>query len=1190
MELSSPSNPEVDSSARPSRRKSGRVTKQTKFLSPGSSTKRKRTDDEEEDGDSRAHDSTDPEPEDDANEDEPDEELRERRRKQKSKTAAKGKPAAKKQKPNGISAATHTTLVRRPAKKTAKAKPSGVPSAADAGGLYGKVFGGNERLDSVAADWLRRFAAHEANALAELVNLVLRCAGCEIEVDGHDIEDPDNATNKLSDIQDEFQAQNLSEYPLISRSKGTATFKKTLTNFVNTFIHTVAAKGLLTGQLELIENIQIWIGSMSSAPNRPLRHTATLASLEITSALTELARSAKDNQAKIGRQIQGEKKNKKVNQARVKSLAESEREAGEREQQLKDIIKDWFDVVFVHRYRDVDARIRVDCVAYLSEWACTYSDEFLDGQHLRYLGWVLSDESAQVRSQVTRDMQKLYADDKNIGLLRQFTDRFRPRMVEVATRDGDLGVRCFSIELLNILRQQGLLETDDIDTIGKLMFDNETRVRNTVAPFFAAIVEDLYQAKRDEFEGVEEEALQDFEQNEDEDDPEAHRLDWLRLKSIAQLLRSYDTEDDNSVRPIDVEAQIFNDTDDPIHSRVSLATEAFFDHVPVLKHWESLAGLLLKDITRHANIADPSDVPAYIENAAELEAAEQAILLDVLNVSVKYTLRNFATDAGGTAKKKKTKRELEAHAQEQESAAQRLAALIPRLLKKFGESPGTASAVLRLEAVLKLDVFAQLREDSTTFANLLEDIRRQFMSHEAASVINSAKRALLHARNTDELQEVTDGKLSVLWDDTTLTFARLCKGQELSIRGSLHSSIVHALSTTVLRIANLASISNCIEPLEKAHNVSQKSKTKSHGSRTTITPINCLLDIVRRGILSSDSSLTLEEADEVAEDALISQAMNALIFYFTWHVLSLRQTRPTASSSLSDLYDHYTALQTSLRALITSRRGADSLRIQAASLILEIATLFSTLRHIPSDDIRDTLNLPSSARLPSQARKSVLAVFIASERDYARKASKSLVDPAEDTAEDQAETQRQEEEALEAEPESSDDEMDEDEDEDVDAEAQSRAQLKKNKKDKAALLAEQALCQITGKLVLALVGGCIDDDGATKKRLLRNRNKLGKNYAEIVNALEKGEKRSKPKTRAAAASAAPRPQSRAETVEDREEPAEGDEGEDDPLVEEDGEEDLRRRELIEGVDDDGEEAEARVEDLDAAEVESVLGD
>ena len=143
MELSSPSNPDVDSSARPSRRKSGRVSKQPDFLSPGNGKRKRRTEGVQagdEDVDQDMEDASDVD-DNEENDDEPDEEeLREERRKKKRKVAAdKPKPATKKQKPNGVITGTSTTLARRPAKKIPKPQKGQIESALQVGGLYGET-------------------------------------------------------------------------------------------------------------------------------------------------------------------------------------------------------------------------------------------------------------------------------------------------------------------------------------------------------------------------------------------------------------------------------------------------------------------------------------------------------------------------------------------------------------------------------------------------------------------------------------------------------------------------------------------------------------------------------------------------------------------------------------------------------------------------------------------------------------------------------------------------------------------------------------------------------------------------------------------------------------------------------------------------------------------------------------------
>lgn len=47
--------------------------------------------------------------------------------------------------------------------------------------------------------------------------------------------------------------------------------------------------------------------------------------------------------------------------------------------------------VFVHRYRDSESLIRVECIKALGGWMKVHPDYYLEGNYLRYIGWVLSD-------------------------------------------------------------------------------------------------------------------------------------------------------------------------------------------------------------------------------------------------------------------------------------------------------------------------------------------------------------------------------------------------------------------------------------------------------------------------------------------------------------------------------------------------------------------------------------------------------------------------------------------------------------------------------------------------------------------------------------------------------------------------------------------------------------------------------
>lgn len=68
------------------------------------------------------------------------------------------------------------------------------------------VFQSGDPSEDVVTRWLSAYNEDNFSALADLVNLVLRCAGCSIGITSDDVNDEDNVMNKLIDIQEEHQA------------------------------------------------------------------------------------------------------------------------------------------------------------------------------------------------------------------------------------------------------------------------------------------------------------------------------------------------------------------------------------------------------------------------------------------------------------------------------------------------------------------------------------------------------------------------------------------------------------------------------------------------------------------------------------------------------------------------------------------------------------------------------------------------------------------------------------------------------------------------------------------------------------------------------------------------------------------------------------------------------------------------
>ncbi|TID18688.1 STAG-domain-containing protein [Venturia nashicola] len=1152
MELSSP-DPEATVV---STRRSGRVSQKPKILSPSSATgsKRKRGDADTDIDMEDAGEEDEEEESSEESEGEPDpEELKERKKKARiQKKAAPKKPAAAKppaKKAKQTNGGT-VSLAIRPAKpKVPRKKPQHQAADAEAvGGLYAEVFGKGQSLDDAAAAWLAKFNNIESEAMADLFNFTLKCAGCDHKINAADVEDPDEFTNKITDIQEAFGA--VTDYPLISKSKGSNAFRDSYTGIFASLMATMAKTGQLFSNEAFNEVLNAWLSTMASSGNRPLRHTATTASLSVISALCRIGHDSLEASSKTLRQAEGEKKKTRVNKERVAELEKKVSAAQEQKEAIDEIITAWFDTVFVHRYRDVDPKIRDEAIRALGEWIILYPDHFFEGQFLRYMGWVLSDTNKDTRHEVLRALMRLYKLPEKLSGLRTFTERFRSRIIEMAARDSDPAVRADAVQLVDLLREAGFLEPDDLDTIGRLIFDTEPKVRKSVVGFFTENINELYRSKIEDLGG--EEALEEALPNVDtEDDFDTPKLVWIKLKCLAETLRVYDAVDE--IEPDDV--QVLHRAGAPdsyilvpqrLESRFSLAAEALYDKLPEIHEWEVLSGYLLYD---HSQTPDEelngasSDVA--FKQAFKIDEREEVLLLEVLNSSVKLKLKS-TIDSNSDKKKKLTKAQKAEADELQETAARHLAQLIPRLLNKFGAIPEAASAVLRLQHILNLEIFQELRQDLTAYSALLDDIKKQFSSHGKPEVLQEASVALLHAKSYEDLEEVTEGKLNELWDDTINTFHALSKGRDLSTRGNLAEEILTGLENSVLRIANLSSISDSREYLDTAPVITQKTKSKSKQSASQAgadSAILSLISIISRGIPNPDLP---DEDTDVQENNLVLQATVAVNSYFMWQILSMKKLVEASGrvpyTTLSDVAEKRDAYVRALTEVLPTRKAADELRLALAGFLIDLYCMFGGLvtlrpkagtKNPPAntqgdgDDEDPETYKTLAMEIPREAQLLLLQILGATEKQFAKRTKKKLEEEIEDDP------------VTDEEPEESDND-----DEAEEGDEQKLAHT---------LLAERRLCEFTGKLIMGVWGGWLDgevegafqaeddaeesdaDDegkpkrkkskkgkekkvGAVEWRIKRNARHLGPNFKALIDSFEANRPGAPKKTRTKARS------------------------------------------------------------------------
>ncbi|KAL3478630.1 hypothetical protein BJX99DRAFT_102407 [Aspergillus californicus] len=1096
------------------RRKSGRTTRKPELYSQSigasngvidDSAKRKRTTtgDDNDDENEGADDASGLESEDGEDDEDPDEEeLREKKRAarrastKKTSTGTKAKPrsqgarSSKKPKVTGNGVANQLAL--RPASNGRKPavrprKPTVRPSLiAGESGLYAEVFGKGRNAETVAADWLSRYQQEQTVAMRDLVNLVFRSAGTDLEVTTDDIEDPDHIRDRVKDFQNQYDAQGISEYPLISKSRTFRSFQPVLENFFMALVQTLHHSSVLYDDKLLYENLQSWLSSVSSSSCRPFRHTATVVALSNMNALCEIARELMTSVSTSRKQLENEKKKKTVNKGRVDAIKSSVQEGENKLELVDDLLKDGVNIIFVNRYRDVDPKIRAESISALGKWMHSYREYFFEGQFLRYCGWIISDSDVHTRSVALRQLLNVYSSKDNIAGVRSFNERFRQRFVEIACHDSDVGMRTMAIELLDHIRDAGLIEPADVDTIGRLIFDTEARVRRAAGPFFVANVQDVFDSTTEDVS----DELNEMFADEDEDDFESPKRAWIKFKCLTDILQAYDTpEDESAPEPDSKSRDVFSGV--PMDSRFVLATEAIYAHFNELKNWQSLAGYLLFDHSQISDAPSDDDTTEEVKQLYKMQEGQEVVLLEVLCCAVKLQILDVAKsdiDKRGRKVKALTDRIPEL----QEEIAHGLAQIIPQLLNKFGSTPEAASAVLRLEHLVDLDKIQDLQKDATAYTSLLNDINKQFLTHSDQDVLAEASVAFLHAKSSDDMREALENKIQELWDDMMDTFGRLSSQKAITNDSPISPSVLNELNNTVTRISNLSSVTDCTQILETP----LSSRSKGRSKKELEAPFNIVLRLVQRGLRQEAPVETEEDEDsDKTENEVVINSIRTLLFYFMWKVQNLRGALETGKAKFNTSYFEALtkcreSLVEALVGIMQERSGLDDIRFIASTTLLDLQTLFGTFRNagLNAGNDEDTIFQAQSLvhEIDSDVQDLITKIHGIALRTYSKKAGVPY-EPAEDDA-------PASDSELEREP------SDDEEDPSGDSQAIHAERLRSK------IIAEQRLCELTGKVVLAIIGRILDTSepksGQLKKKLLKYKNQLGSNYREVLVFLE----------------------------------------------------------------------------------------
>ncbi|KAI0342546.1 hypothetical protein BDW22DRAFT_1357931 [Trametopsis cervina] len=729
--------------------------------------------------------------------------------------------------------------------------------------LFNAIMNPSAALQSTVEEFLESLGQTPGLAQAELVNSILRACGCNHTIDGDEVVDYDGVVDALDNITEALKQNDTPVYPLTSKLPAFKPFRASLSEFLSRLISSAAAMGQLYST-DLMTTLQAWVVAMSSSQLRSFRHTASVVALEVETALCEVAASVEKEAEVVSRQKEGERKRKKgrgePTTAREKELDGKGAEVRERRTKLAEYIKEFVDGVFVHRYRDLDPNIRAECISAMGLWFSRYPAHFLDGQYLRYVGWVLSDSNTHVRLEAVKALSLAYAQAEVVGAgaLQHFTERFKPRLVEMAMGDTELNVRISVVQVLQAIDGHGLLEDEQRAKLCLLIFDEEVKMRRVVGRFV---------------KGVWEERLEERLVGKK---PDAKDKKKAGIKALAMLLvewgKALDTgkgiEDDDDPDEDGEQSEgsgpgrrkeVVGIVGPEQKSRTVLAVEALWDEIPEVSDWESLLDLLQLDHSaseegsrsRNNKRGKQTAVESSVDEVWRLEDVEEGALLSVLSAAIRR-----AKVAAGAAKK----------GEEDTVSSDITRALIkalPRLFAKYQTDPGRMSDVLHLPQLMNLNMYLEMRM-MTAYVGLWDDVIKQFTSHSAQIVLSTAVTTIRCMIDATSLSNTNSAKVLELEELLSTSLRDIIRGRDELEIATFSEDEVLTLTGVCTRLATLAGTRDMTAWVEEDEGGMQSSAW------------DIIMALVERGKLGYKE-----------EESMIDQALHLQTLYIIWKTRGL---------------------------------------------------------------------------------------------------------------------------------------------------------------------------------------------------------------------------------------------------------------------------------------------------------------
>uniref|UniRef100_A0A8C1JWK6 Stromal antigen 2a n=1 Tax=Cyprinus carpio TaxID=7962 RepID=A0A8C1JWK6_CYPCA len=406
--------------------------------------------------------------------------------------------------------------------------------------------------------------------------------------------------------------------------------------------------------------------------------------MKLMTALVNVALNLSINLDNTQRQYETERNKsigKRANE-RLELLLQKRKELQENQDEIENMMNAIFKGVFIHRYRDVIAEIRVVCIEEIGMWMKMYSEAFLNDSYLKYVGWTMYDKQGEVRLKCLTALQGLYYSRELNARLELFTSRFKDRIVSM-TLDKEYDVAVQAVKLLTLaLHNDEVLTAEDCESVYHLVYSAHR-------PVAVAAGEFLYKKL--------------FSHHGPEDEGRPRRG---RQCLNANLIRT----------------TVLFFLESELHEHGAYLVDSLWDCASeLLKDWESMISLLL-------------DEPYPGEEA--LTDAQEAALIEIMLCAVRQTCECHPPIGRGPGKRVLTAKEKKTQLDDRTKITETFAVALPLLLAKYSVDPEKVTNLLQFPQYFDLEIYTTGRLEKHLDA-LLRQVRDVVEKHTEKDVLEA---------------------------------------------------------------------------------------------------------------------------------------------------------------------------------------------------------------------------------------------------------------------------------------------------------------------------------------------------------------------------------------------------------------------------------------------------------------------